>query len=136
MYASPADWPASLTLELADAELAGVERQGTVAVVRLASAPVHWPVPTQRQPQPGWVWPLRLVFTGLQDWQWEALQPGRLAAAQLTRDGQDLTLTLPSHSSGHLTLTLVGARGGRLQLQATALHIDGDGAQLRESLAC
>lgn len=136
MYAAPSDWPSPLTLVLVDSELEGAERHGDEAVLTLASAWVHWPSTTQRAPQAGWVWPLRLQFTGIQAWEAVALLPGRIAAAQLQCDGQDLTLTLPGHVTGRLALTLEGSRGGRLRLQATALRIALDGAQLRESLAC
>ncbi|MDL5030600.1 hypothetical protein QRD43_01665 [Pelomonas sp. APW6] len=136
MYSTPADWPSPLTLVLADSELDSAERRGDEAVLTLASARVHWPSLTQRAPQQGWVWPLRLQFTGIQDWEAAALVPGRIASAHLQCDGQDLTLTLPGRLKGRLTLTLEGSRGGRLRLQAAALLVALDGAQLRESLAC
>ncbi len=140
MYATPADWPSPLSLILADSELDGAERHGDEAVLTLASARVHWPSLTQRAPQQGWVWPLRLTFTGIQAWEAVALLPGRIASAHLQCDGQDLTLTLPgrleSRLEGRLALTLEGSRGGHLRLQAAALHVALDGAQLRDSLAC
>ena len=140
MYLPPADWPSPLSLVLADSELDCAERHGDEAVLTLASARVHWPSLTQRAPQQGWLWPLRLQFTGIQAWEAVALLPGRIASAHLQCDGQDLTLTLPGRMDerreGRLTLTLEGSRGGHLRLQAAALRIVLDGAQLRDSLAC
>lgn len=128
--------PSPLTLVLEDSELARLDRQGDMGFIELSSAQVHWPSTTQRRPQQGWVWPLRLQCTGLEAWEMAAFTPGRIASARLQRDGQDLAPQLPAFYEGRIGLWLTLARGGGLHLQARALRITLEGAQLRESLAC
>ena len=132
----PSAWPSPLTLILQDSELLGLVREGEDGLVELSSALVHWPSPSQRLPQQGWVWPLRLQWSGLEAWEVRDFTPGRIAQARLTRDGQDLTPQLPARYEGRMVLQLEFARGGSLRLQARALCIGLEGAQLRESLAC
>lgn len=136
MYADPAAWPSPLTLLLADSELKRAERDGGQGVIELSSALVQWPDPGQRRPQQGWVWPLRLNWNGLEDWQAEGLLQGRIAAAQLLRDEQAWAPELPGLHEGRLALSLELAQGGWLRLRARQLDIGLDGAQWRESLAC
>ena len=136
MHADPAAWPSPLTLVLPDSELKRVERAGEQGIVDLSSALVQWPDPAQRRPQQGWVWPLRLQWRGLEDWQAEGLLQGRITAAQLLRDGQAWAAALPGLHQGRLALSLELAQGGSLRLRARQLHIGLDGAQWRESLAC
>lgn len=131
-----ASWPSPLTLVLQDSELGTLARQGEDGLIELSSAQVHWPSPAQRQPQQGWVWPLRLRCEGLEVWEIGAFTPGRIASAQLQREGQDLTPQLPAFYEGRICLQLELARGGVLRLQARTLRITLEGAQLRESLAC
>lgn len=132
-----AAWPAPLTLVLADSELGRAWQSGDEACLELASAQVLWPGSTQRQPQQGWVWPLRLRWSGVQGWQAQGgLLQGRIAGARLLLDGRPLQPVLPARHEGRLRLELELARGGGLSLEARTLRITLEGAQLRESLAC
>lgn len=129
-------WPAPLTLVLQDSELLRLTREGDEGLVELSSALVHWPSPSQRQPQQGWIWPLRLQCSGLEAWEVQDFTPGRIAQARLMCNGQDLTPQLPALYTGSVALQLELARSGSLRLQARTLRIGLEGAQLRESLAC
>ncbi len=131
-----ADWPSPLTLVLQDSELLRLGREGDDGLIELSSALVHWHSPSQREPVQGWVWPLRLRWSGLEVWTLRDFTPGRIAQARLSRDGQDLTPQLPALYAGRLALQLEFARGGSLRLQARTLRVGLEGAQLRESLAC
>ena len=131
-----ADWPAPLTLVLPDSELLRLDRQGNAGLLELSSALVQWPSASQRRPQQGWVWPLRLQCLGLETWVVPDFAQGRIASARLRQDGQDLTPQLPAFYEGRMELQLELARGGSLCLRARALRITLEGAQLRESLAC
>jgi hypothetical protein len=134
----PEDWPSPLTLLLEDSELQAAVRLDDPALARLtlASAQVQWASTTQRQPQRGWVWPLTLHFMGVEVWEASDLQPGRIASAQLQREGADVQIDLTAPCCGPITLALQAARGGRLFLRAEGLQVDVVGAQWRESLAC
>ncbi|MBB2483883.1 hypothetical protein H5407_01450 [Mitsuaria sp. WAJ17] len=131
-----ADWPSPLNLVLQDSELLQLQRGGDEGLIELSSALVHWPSLSQRRPQQGWVWPLRLRCSGLESWEVRDFTPGRIVQARLTLDGQDLTPQLPAFHAGRVALQLELARGGSLHLQARTLRIGLEGALLRESLAC
>lgn len=134
----PEDWPSPLTLLLEDSELQAALRldDPSQARITLASAQVQWASATQRQPQRGWVWPLTLHFTGVEHWEAGDLQPGRIASAQLRREGVEVALDLTAPCHGPITLALQTARGGTLTLRAHRLRVELAGARWRESLAC
>lgn len=136
MEALDTAWPAPLTLVLADSELRQAWHQDGQCGIELASALVRWPDSRQRQPQQGWVWPLRLQCSGVRAWQSQGLMPGRIATAVLLLDDQPLAPVLPARHAGRLSLALELTHGGQLRLQARTLCISLEGAQLRESLAC
>lgn len=140
MTPPPADLPPRLALELADAELAGLQHRPDGSLcLRLSAAPAAGPPPPgQRQAEAGHALGVLLCLTGATVLLHSGTLLGRIAQADCRVQGQlQRRLPLPGQLAGPVRLHLHGAHGAELQVQADALRLAFEGPpRWQAALAC